>query len=207
MAVRVLTQKVLGYLVGSVGVGQDGVVARALGLNTAQLEMQNAMKNFRVTYAGSDLLGSWFFETLSVMLGCLFYRRFGTKLKNGVTRYTSNTNGGPVFVYVKDGKILRITPIDFDGKDPEPWTVEARGRSFSPPHKSTISPHAQAWKSMVYSEDRLLYPLKRVDFDPDGAPGSTGPGGPQRPEPRHLGLRAHQLGRGPGHRSPARSSA
>jgi anaerobic selenocysteine-containing dehydrogenase len=82
-----------------------------------------------------------------------------------------------VFVYVRDGKILRITPVDFDGKDPEPWTIEARGRSFSPPHKSTISPHAQAWKSMVYSEDRLLYPLKRVDFDPNGAPGSTGPGG------------------------------
>ena len=32
-------------------------------------------------------------------------------------RYTSNTNGGPVFVYVKDGKIIRITPIEFDEQD------------------------------------------------------------------------------------------
>ena len=24
------------------------------------------------------------------------------------------TNGGPVFVYVKDGKIVRMTPIDLD---------------------------------------------------------------------------------------------
>ena len=47
----------------------------------------------------------------------------------GVKRYTSNTNGGPVFVYVKDGKIIRITPIEFDDEDAQPWTIRARGRS------------------------------------------------------------------------------
>ena len=41
---------------------------------------------------------------------------YGTKVGKGVMRYTSNTNGGPVFVYVKDGKIIRITPIEFDDK-------------------------------------------------------------------------------------------
>ena len=30
--------------------------------------------------------------------------RYGTDMGSGVMRYTSNTNGGPVFVYVKDGK-------------------------------------------------------------------------------------------------------
>ena len=29
-----------------------------------------------------------------------------------------------------------------------------------------MSPHTLAWKSLVYSPDRILYPLKRVDFDP-----------------------------------------
>ena len=28
---------------------------------------------------------------------------------DGVTRYTNGTNSGPIFVYVKDGKILRTT--------------------------------------------------------------------------------------------------
>ena len=83
-------------------------------------------------------------------------------------RYTSNTNGGPVFVYVKDGKIVRITPIDFDDTDAPPWTITARGKTFTPPRKTTISPHTLNFKSMIYSPDRLLYPMKRVDFDPDG---------------------------------------
>ncbi len=75
---------------------------------------------------------------------------------------------GPVFVYVRDGRILRITPIEFDDDDAEPWTIEARGRSFTPPRKTTVNSHTLAWKSLIYSPDRLLYPMKRVDFDPDG---------------------------------------
>ena len=90
-------------------------------------------------------------------------------------RYTSNTNGGPVFVYVKDGKILRITPMTFGDGDADPWTIEAHGRSFTPPKKTTVSPHTLAWKSLVYSPDRLLYPLKRVDFDPTGRTGDRNP--------------------------------
>ena len=83
-------------------------------------------------------------------------------------RFTSNTNGGPVFVYVRDGRILRITPIEFDEDDADPWTIEARGHSFTPPRKTTVNSHTLAWKSLIYSPDRLLYPMKRVDFDPDG---------------------------------------
>ena len=40
--------------------------------------------------------------------------KFGVDVGDGETRYVNNTNGGPVFVYVKDDKIVRITPIDFD---------------------------------------------------------------------------------------------
>ena len=32
-------------------------------------------------------------------------------------RYCNMTNGGPVFVYVKDGKIVRMTPIDLADDD------------------------------------------------------------------------------------------
>ena len=77
--------------------------------------------------------------------------------------------GGPVFVYVKDGKILRITPIEFDESDAPSWTIEARGRRFTPPRKTTVSPWTAAHRSTIYSPKRILTPLRRVDFDPKGA--------------------------------------
>jgi len=131
-----------------------------------QLSMINAMKNFQLGLEGPDELTMWFMETLSLMLSA--GTEYGTNVGNGVKRYTSNTNGGPVFVYVKDDKIIRITPMQFDERDAQPWTIEARGRKFTPPRKTTVSPYTFAWKSMVYSPDRLLYPMKRVDFDPNG---------------------------------------
>ncbi|MFH0916538.1 MAG: molybdopterin-dependent oxidoreductase [bacterium] len=83
-------------------------------------------------------------------------------------RLTNSTTGGPVFVDVKDGKIIRMTPIVFDDNDGESWTIHARGRSFTPPRRTTLSPHAVAQRSMVYSPKRILTPLKRVDFDHKG---------------------------------------
>src|SRR5450756_3147177 len=81
--------------------------------------------------------------------------RYGVDLGGGVTRYTNNTNGGPVFVDVKDGKILRITPIEFDDTDARPWTIEARGRTFTPPRKTTMSSHSLAWNCLLYTSDRI----------------------------------------------------
>ena len=85
-----------------------------------------------------------------------------------ITRYTNCSTGGPVFVDVKDGKILRITPIEFDDTDAPSWSIEARGRRFTPPRKTTVSPWTVAHKSSIYSPKRILTPLKRVDFDPKG---------------------------------------
>ena len=85
-----------------------------------------------------------------------------------VTRYTNCTTGGPVFVDVEDGRIVRMTPIDLDKDDAQGWTIQARGREFSPPRRTTLSPHAVAQRSMVYSPKRILTPLKRTDFDPKG---------------------------------------
>jgi trimethylamine-N-oxide reductase (cytochrome c) len=131
-----------------------------------QLEQISAMKNFQIGIEGPDEITIWFTETLSMMLTAGI--DYGTDMRNGVRRFTSNTNGGPVFVYVREGRILRITPIEFDDTDAGPWTITARGKTFTPPRKTTMSPHTLAWRSMVYSPDRLLYPMKRVDFDPKG---------------------------------------
>ncbi len=48
--------------------------------------------------------------------------------------------------------------------------------------RTTLAPHGQNYKSVVYSPDRLLYPMKRVDFDPDGArnPQNRGKSGYER---------------------------
>jgi len=85
-----------------------------------------------------------------------------------IEKLTNGTTGGPVFVYVQDDKIIRITPMEFDEDDAASWVINARGQEFSPPRKTTISPYSLAWRSMIYSPKRLLYPLKRVDFDPNG---------------------------------------
>ena len=130
------------------------------------LEFIDALKNFQMRVEGPDDLAVWFSETLQMMLTAGL--EYGVDAGGGVRRYTSNTNGGPVFVYVRDGRILRITPIEFDEDDAEPWTIEARGHRFTPPRKTTVNSHTLAWKSLIYSPDRLLYPMKRVDFDPDG---------------------------------------
>ncbi len=92
-------------------------------------------------------------------------------------RLTNLTTGGPVHVDVKDGKIVRIVPLELDDSDGPSWTIKARGRDFTPPRRTTVSPYTVAQKSTIYSPKRILTPLKRVDFDPSGAPGSTGPGG------------------------------
>jgi anaerobic selenocysteine-containing dehydrogenase len=85
-----------------------------------------------------------------------------------IERYTNLTTGGPVFVDVQDGKILRITPIEFDEDDAPSWTIRARGREFTPPRKATLSSWTVGHKSTIYSPKRILTPLRRVDFDPTG---------------------------------------
>jgi len=81
---------------------------------------------------------------------------------------TSCTVGGPIFVHVRDGKITRIRPLILDDTDAPSWTIEARGRNFTPPRKAALAPFTVAEKERVYSENRIKYPLKRVDFNPDG---------------------------------------
>ena len=80
--------------------------------------------------------------------------------------------GNAAVTDVNDGKIVRIRPLPYDWKyNPEefnPWEMKARGKSFKPLLKSTLPPYSIGYKKRVYSPNRVRYPLKRVDWDPDG---------------------------------------
>jgi len=84
--------------------------------------------------------------------------------------FTNMTGGGPVSVYVEDGKITRVRPLQIPEEDfPKPWVIVGNdGKSYSPPKAFRLSPPVHGEKNRVYSKDRILYPMKRVDWDPNG---------------------------------------
>jgi molybdopterin guanine dinucleotide-containing S/N-oxide reductase-like protein len=126
----------------------------------------DALKNFKATASGHDDCIVWFGQLMNLIAAAGW--KYGQPMRDGTMRYTNLTNGGPLYVYVKDGKIVRMTPIDLDDSDAPSWTLSARGRVFRPMRRATVSVHALSLKSNVYSEKRILYPMKRVDFDPAG---------------------------------------
>jgi molybdopterin guanine dinucleotide-containing S/N-oxide reductase-like protein len=75
-------------------------------------------------------------------------------------------------VDVRDGRIVRIRPFRYDWKyKPEefrPWRYEARGSTYDVPLKTAINPFGLGLKKSICSPNRIPYPLKRVDWDPDG---------------------------------------
>lgn len=143
--------------------------ATALGMlapKSDQAFMIDALKNFKIMSAGSDAALVWFGQLVNAIKTATW--KPGVRMKDGSRRYATLTNGGPVFVYVKDGRILRTTPIELESDDAPSWSLAARGRRFSPQRRATTSPHALSLKSLVYSDKRILYPMKRADFDPKG---------------------------------------
>ena len=82
--------------------------------------------------------------------------------------FVNLTNGGAVSVHVKDGRIVRVRPLVFDNKDAASWTIDVNGRKFSPPRKACLASYTMTERARVYSDARIKYPLKRVDFDPKG---------------------------------------
>jgi molybdopterin guanine dinucleotide-containing S/N-oxide reductase-like protein len=139
---------------------------RFMNPNPDQGEITLAAKTFRVVVEGRDELAVWFMQLMNMIPTAGL--EFGTSMPDGTRRYTTVSNGGALYVFVKEGRIVRTTPIDLEPTDAPSWTIHARGRSFTPQRRGTVSPHALALKSMVYSDKRLLYPMKRVDFDPNG---------------------------------------
>ena len=98
------------------------------------------------------------------------------RLSTGISTYVKGLSfsgvtedANPVEVDCKDGKIVRIRPFHFDkAYERKPWRIEARGKVFEASGKSLIPPFTLAYKNRVNSPNRTLYPLKRVDWDPEG---------------------------------------
>ncbi len=140
--------------------------ARLLSPPINQQTHIDALKNFLVRLEGPDEDAVWFAQTvMTALAGPL---KIGKPMGDGIIRYCSMTNGGPVFVDVKNDRILRTTPLVLGDDDPKSWSIEARGKTFSPPRKAALAPHSMNLKAMVYAPNRLLHPLKRIDFNPDG---------------------------------------
>ena len=80
--------------------------------------------------------------------------------------------GVPCAVDYKDGKVIRIRPLHFDWrydkKQLNPWKIKTRGKVLEPLMKSLPSPFSLAYKKRAYSPNRVKYPLRRVDWDPNG---------------------------------------
>ena len=169
-----------GTLTSHAGVAEDPdvelifrspeIALKVLRLDRDHVAWVEGVKNLRIRLLGDELKAIWFHEILVGALEAPVYfgDAYGTDMGNGVKRLTNGTTGGPLFVYVKDGKIIRMTPIDLAKDDPPPWTICAKGHTFAPPHRMTINAHGSGWKALVYSKYRNLYPMKRVDFDPSG---------------------------------------
>ena len=89
--------------------------------------------------------------------------------------------GNACMVDSKDGKVIRIRPARFYDQytkdEVKPWVMHARGKTFDPGDKTLPPPISLCYKKRIFSPARIRYPMKRVDFDPSGVPGSTGPGG------------------------------
>ena len=82
--------------------------------------------------------------------------------------FTNLACGGPVSVYVEDGKITRIRPIQIPSDEYRPWVIETENRVFTPPKAMRLTPMVHAERDRTYSKDRIPFPMKRVDFDPKG---------------------------------------
>src|SRR5215216_4092750 len=61
-----------------------------------------------------------------------------------------------------------MNAIELAQRDGASWTHDSQRPKLSPPRKTTLAPHGQNAKSIVYSPNRVLYPMKRVDYDPNG---------------------------------------
>ncbi len=83
------------------------------------------------------------------------------------------TGGGdPCAVDVKDGKIIRVRPLHFDSKyareEIRPWKMQRNGYVLEASMKSMPGAFSLAYSKRALSPNRILYPLKRVDWDPNG---------------------------------------
>lgn len=88
--------------------------------------------------------------------------------EDGVERYTTCSTAGPLSVHVKDERIIRVEPLTFAPEDVVSWQVDVNGKTYKPPLTAPVLPWGITSKKMAYSDERVSYPYKRVDWDPKG---------------------------------------
>jgi molybdopterin guanine dinucleotide-containing S/N-oxide reductase-like protein len=75
-------------------------------------------------------------------------------------------------VDVMDGRIVRIRPLHYDWKyerdQVRTWKMTRNGKTLEASWKSLPPPFNLGYKKRIYSPNRIKYPLKRVDWDPNG---------------------------------------
>ncbi len=89
-----------------------------MGLPVNHAARIHAAKNFKVAVEGPEELVAWFMQLLNLILTVGI--EFGTRMPDGATRYTTMTNGGPLFVYVRNGRIVPTGVIDYEERDAPP---------------------------------------------------------------------------------------
>lgn len=74
-------------------------------------------------------------------------------------------------VDVKDGKLLRSRPLKYNenytDEELKLWHMEKDGKVFAAAPKTEIPPFALVYKKRYTSTNRILYPMKRVDWSPE----------------------------------------
>ncbi len=83
--------------------------------------------------------------------------------------------GGDVSaVDVKNNKIVRIRPFHYDEiysqeeLAPSMWEIEVDGKVFKSIKRASTGYLQSTYKKRLYSKNRILYPLQRVDWEPGG---------------------------------------
>ncbi len=89
---------------------------------------------------------------------------------NGFTPGGSPGTGSQIWVYVKNGRIIRVRPQRLpEDKIQKTWEVRVGDRTYTPrmrEGKPRVSPHGLTFHRRVYSPNRIKYPMKRVDWSP-----------------------------------------
>ncbi len=88
--------------------------------------------------------------------------------------YAMYHHSGLAAVDVKNGKIVRSRMWHYDDSV-EPWSITARGQTLVTPRKATLSAYVVNYHKRQDSPNRILYPIKRVDWEPGGDPAKINP--------------------------------
>ena len=115
-----------------ISVASAGLGARLFVPWVDELERIEAMKNFDFKADGPDELVVWFTQTLAMMKSAGW--AYGTAMPDGTTRYCTNTNGGPLFVYVKADKVAweaALAVLVADGASPTQAHVTTANNAYT----------------------------------------------------------------------------